>query len=134
MVLGKSMKLTRDGRMVVLAPPDHLHLLWALIPRPPLPRLLSPTLLSPPGRKQWPIARPLFLAPCLCHRLPPLPFATALHSLPRLGAEFDAGVHMEPTKPGNEALLLGAAGVYGAIPAMGLDGLQSGATRDSAKG
>lgn len=109
--------------MIVLAPPHHLHLLRAFIPRPPLPRLLSPTLLSPPGRKQRPITRPLFLAPCLRHRLPPLPFATALHSFPRLGAELDAGVHMEPTKPGNKTLLPGATGIYGAISTMGIDGL-----------
>ena len=128
------MKLTGGGRMTVLAPPHHLHLLRTLIPRPPLPRLLPATLLSPPGREQWPIACPLFLAPCLRHRLPPLPFATALHPLPRLGAEFDAGVHMEQTEPGNKALLPGAASVYGAIPTMGLDGLQSGAARDGAEG
>lgn len=68
----------------VLASPNHLHLLWPPLARPPLPRLLPATLLPPPRRILRPLACALLLASPLRRLHSPVPFAPPLHPLPRL--------------------------------------------------
>ena len=41
---------------------------------------------------------------------------------------------MEPEEPGDEAELSGVAGVYGAVSALGFDGIQLGVAWDCAEG
>jgi len=119
---------------IVLAPPNHLPLLWPPLPRPPLPRLLPPALLPPPRRILRPLPRALLLATPLRHQHPPLPLPHALDALPRLGSQQLTGLYLVAAQPGDEIELLGAAGVYGAVPAVGVDGVQFGAAWERAEG
>ena len=41
---------------------------------------------------------------------------------------------MEQAEPGNEVELFGVAGLYGAVSALGLDGIQFGVAWDGAEG
>lgn len=108
---------------IVLAPPNHLPLLRPPLPRPPLPRLLPPALLPPPRRILRPLPRALLLATPLRHQHPPLPLPHALDALPRLGSQQLTGLYLVAAQPGDEIELLGAAGVHGAVPAVGVDGV-----------
>lgn len=71
----------------VLASPYHLHLLWPPLTRPPLPRLLSATLLPPPRRILRTLTRAFLVASPLRRLDPPLPFPPPFHPLPRLRPE-----------------------------------------------
>ncbi len=55
--------------------------------------------------------------------MPDLPLFPRLDAVPRAPALIDTGVHMVETQPRHEAEFPGAAGIYGAVSAMGFDGL-----------
>jgi len=118
---------------IVLAPPNHLPLLRPPLPRPPLPRLLPPTLLPPPRGIQRSLPSALFLVAHLCHYTTPRARTNALDTLPRVGAVEQFGIYMEQAKPGDPAQFLGAVGIYGAVSAVGVDGVLAGAAWDGAE-
>ncbi len=59
----------------------------------------------------------------LRYNMPDLPLFPRLDAVPRAPALIDTGVHMVETQPRHEAEFPGAAGIYGAVSAMGFDGL-----------
>ena len=118
----------------VLATDNDLPLLRALIPRPPLPRLLPPALLPPPRRIIRSIPGSVLMAARLRHYPPTRPLTHAQHTLSRIRPLEFAGVYMEPEEPGDEVEFFGSARLHGAVSAVGFDGVQSGVAWDRAEG
>ena len=52
-----------------------------------------------------------------------MPLSASINALFRIRAEQQFGVHMVEKKSGDETELSGAAGVYGALSAVGVDGV-----------
>ena len=113
-------KLTKS----VLANPDNIPLLWTLKPRPPLPRLLPTTILSPSRGILWKLPRQFFLAPIVRHDIAHLVVPFPLAPVPRHRALVQPRVHLESTQPGNTAELSGHPRVHGALSTLGVDRLQ----------
>lgn len=118
----------------VLAPPDNIHLLRPPLPGPPLPRLLPATLLAPARRILRPQPRPLLLAAPLLHDPSPPPLPPPLNPLPRLRPLLLARLHLVAAEPGNAVVVSRVAGIYGAVFAVGADGVFAGAAWDGAQG
>lgn len=118
----------------VLATLDDILILWAVLVRPPLPRLLPPALRTSPRRVVWPIAGAFLLASRLRNGLPLGPFALCLDAVPRPPPVFDAGIHLVPTQPRDSAQLPRPSRFHGAVPAVGAYGVQSRHARNSPQG
>ena len=119
---------------VVLAASHNVSLLRTAQPGLALSCLLPTAVLASPRRVVRPIPGALLLASLLRHDLPPTPFAVPLPSVPRNGAVVESGVHLEPAESGDTAQLPGDPGVHGAVPAVGIDGVQPCGARDRAQG
>ncbi len=74
------------------------------------------------------------MAARLCHHAPARPLPHAQHTLPRIRLVEHLGLHMEQEEPGDETEFPRAAGVYGAVSALGVDGVQLGVAWDGAEG
>ena len=74
------------------------------------------------------------MAARLRHHPPTRPLSHAQHSFPRIRLIQFSGVHMEQEESGDEIELSGTAGVYGAVFALGFDGVQLGVAWDCAEG
>lgn len=124
----------RKLTLTVLAPIHILPLLRTAKPRPPLPRLLSSTILAPPRGVVGPVPSALLLAALLRHGLPPMHLADSVHALHGHRAVLQPRLHLESPQPRHPPQLLGLAGVHGALPPLGVDGLQPGRARHRAQG
>lgn len=76
--------LTVVAFFAVLAAYYHIPLLRSFEPRPPLPRLVSPTILAITRRVLRELTRRFLLAPLIRHVEPPRPLAHPLPSVPRI--------------------------------------------------
>ena len=83
----------------VLAPPNHIPLLWPPLTRPSLPRLLPNPLLATPRRILRALPRALLLAPPLRNNLPHPPLSPSIHALPRPPPLQHPRLHLVPSKP-----------------------------------
>ena len=63
------------------------------------------------------------MAAALCDGQPVVSFALAVDTLSRPAAEQQPGVHMVAPEPGDPAELSRATGIYGAVFAVGVDGV-----------
>ena len=125
---------THTNRMVVLAPHNHLLLLRAPQPRPPLPHLLPATLFAPPRRVVRTLARTLLMAARVCLDTAPMHGAHVIHGLPRVRTVEHFDLHLEQEEPRHVTWLPGAVGLQSAVPTMGIAGLLVGHAWYTAKG
>ena len=63
------------------------------------------------------------MATPLCHHPPPRPRPHAQHTLPRIRPLEFSGLYMEQEKSRDETEFLGVVGFYGALSAVGFDGV-----------
>jgi hypothetical protein len=107
----------------VLETTHHLLLLRPTESRPALPHLLPPAIRATSRGIVRSLYGTLCMAPHVRFHAPSLHRAHVLHGFPRLGSQQHAHLHMEQEEPRHNAQLPRAAGLQGAILAVGADGL-----------
>lgn len=85
--------------LTVLATLDNVSLLWPLLARSTVPRLLPSTICAPSRGVIGSIACSFLVAPTLFNGLLDRSVAPCFHAIPRSPALLDAGLHMVPTQP-----------------------------------
>lgn len=129
------LQLPRRVRQIpILAPPNHIPLLWQTKPRPHLPRVLSPAILATPGGILRPIAGAFRLVDFLRDELAADHFAVSLAAVFGDRVELESGVYLGAAESGDKVEFSGAVGVSGAVFAVGAYGVYSDCVQDGAKG
>jgi hypothetical protein len=122
-----------DTCHAVLAFGDNIPLLWTILSRPSLPRILPPALFTASRRIVRSIASPLLLAATILHGLLDPHVSTRLDAFPRPAALINTRVHLVQTEPGYETEFPWPLGVHCAVPALGPHGLQLGHERNDSE-
>jgi len=118
----------------VLAPPIHLLLLRSPLPRPDIPPLLPPAILSLTGRELRSLTSALLVPPQLRSYLSPWPRPLLLNRIPRNRTFLRSRLHLESSESRDHAQFSGITSVQGAVVTVGVDGVQFCSARDCAQG
>lgn len=118
----------------VLAAHHHFPLLRPSLAGPFIPCILPPAVFTLAGGVEW--TEPGAVQLAVVVRDGVTVGVESVAEYPVLGqcAVQLAGLHLEQEEPGNQAQLFGLVGLYGAVFAVGVDGVQSGVAWDSAQG
>lgn len=118
----------------VLALDHKLPLLWSALVGSAVSRLLPSKVFAVTGGVEWKEPGTIQLAVALCDWIAFGVESVVGDSLPGQCFVELTGIHLEQEKSRDKAQLFGSLGVYGAISAMGLDGIQSCAAWHSTQG